>query len=92
MMSNSEKMAPANHLRLKKSWYTTCNPIFMNSLSHQNTQVLAHALYVVDGCPKDRALKHYWIDAERQLKENLFADNTAIRTVRGLVTTINLTF
>ena len=54
----------------------------MNSLAHQNTKVLAYVLYVVDGCPKGRALEH-WLTAERQLKENLFADDTDIRTADG---------
>ena len=50
----------------------------MNSLDFQNTQVLAHYLYEVEGHPKNASLRN-WLEAEKQLHENLFGESKSPR-------------
>jgi Protein of unknown function (DUF2934) len=43
------------------------------SLAFQNIELLAHHLFKCQGGEEDECLD-YWIEAERQLNENLFCD------------------
>lgn len=42
-----------------------------DSLDYQNIEVLAYHLYACQGFQQGRSLDH-WIEAEKQLSENLF--------------------
>jgi len=46
----------------------------MSSLDRQNIRIFARYLFEMEGRPQGRAKEH-WLDAERQLSENLFQDN-----------------
>ena len=51
----------------------------MSMLEHQNIEILARYLYEIEGCPEGRAKEH-WLNAERQLTENLFRENRPAHT------------
>jgi len=52
---------------------STPQAIVIDLLDYQNIEVLAYRIYLCQGSQQGRALDH-WIEAEKQLRENLFCD------------------
>ena len=54
-------------------WHGDCDVQIMSVLDHQNTQVLAHYIFKLEGSPQGQRIKH-WLEAQRMLTENIFGE------------------
>jgi len=64
---------------IMKTSFTSFHKTITGSLATQNIAILAYNLYYYQGCPENSALDN-WVEAERQLKHNLFSDSPQRQT------------
>jgi len=82
------KSSNANRLDIKLlqlclfNWHSPCIFGRMNALARQNIGIFARYLYQIEGCPKGRAKEH-WLNAEKQLNENLFRDDRSTSVAKA---------